>query len=144
MEVKFEVSFVAGKLRARARRTPTGISSYTPARTRTHMNVIAKSYEQACIDHHGEVISAQADIPVEVEIITHQAVPSSRKKAIEWEHATFKPDVDNVGKLVLDALNGLAYEDDKQVVKLSIQKAKRVRNIKPYTEVFVRWSDEQD
>ena len=29
-----------------------------------------------------------------------------------------KPDADNVLKLVLDALNGLAYLDDKQVTRL--------------------------
>jgi Holliday junction resolvase RusA-like endonuclease len=30
-----------------------------------------------------------------------------------------KPDVDNLAKFVLDALTGLLYRDDEQVVKLS-------------------------
>jgi Holliday junction resolvase RusA-like endonuclease len=30
-----------------------------------------------------------------------------------------KPDIDNITKTVLDALNGLAYKDDKSVVWLS-------------------------
>lgn len=33
-----------------------------------------------------------------------------------------KPDIDNVAKAVLDALNGVAYEDDKQVVILHCEK----------------------
>ena len=33
-----------------------------------------------------------------------------------------KPDIDNMAKFVLDALNGLVYEDDKQVVKLVVYK----------------------
>lgn len=33
-----------------------------------------------------------------------------------------KPDVDNVAKLVLDALNGVAYVDDKQIVELNVIK----------------------
>ena len=30
---------------------------------------------------------------------------------------TKKPDIDNVEKIILDALNGIAYDDDKQVVE---------------------------
>lgn len=33
-----------------------------------------------------------------------------------------KPDIDNIAKVVLDSLNGLAYYDDKQVVKMEITK----------------------
>ena len=33
-----------------------------------------------------------------------------------------KPDVDNLAKICLDALNGLAYKDDSQVVDLIIRK----------------------
>lgn len=33
-----------------------------------------------------------------------------------------KPDADNVAKIVLDSLNGIAYKDDSQVVYLSVQK----------------------
>jgi Holliday junction resolvase RusA-like endonuclease len=35
---------------------------------------------------------------------------------------TKKPDLDNVAKIVLDALNKLAYDDDSQVVELNITK----------------------
>ena len=33
-----------------------------------------------------------------------------------------KPDVDNIAKAVLDALNGIAYDDDKQITSLVIDK----------------------
>ena len=36
---------------------------------------------------------------------------------------TKKPDVDNVAKSVLDALNGVAWLDDSQVVRLEISKS---------------------
>ncbi len=35
---------------------------------------------------------------------------------------TMKPDNDNIAKSVLDALNGLAYVDDKQIVELKVNK----------------------
>lgn len=35
---------------------------------------------------------------------------------------TSKPDCDNVAKSVLDALNGVAFKDDSQVVELTVRK----------------------
>ena len=39
------------------------------------------------------------------------------------EYPLKKPDVDNVAKIILDALNGIAYKDDKQVVTLIVKKS---------------------
>lgn len=33
-----------------------------------------------------------------------------------------KPDIDNIIKIVMDALNGYAYQDDTQVVQLDARK----------------------
>ena len=41
-------------------------------------------------------------------------------KAMPREWHDKKPDVDNLIKAVLDALNGLAFQDDKQVVQLGM------------------------
>lgn len=35
---------------------------------------------------------------------------------------TVKPDTDNIAKSILDSLNGIAYLDDKQFVKLEVEK----------------------
>lgn len=35
---------------------------------------------------------------------------------------TVKPDVDNVIKTILDALNGVAFEDDRQIVQVECEK----------------------
>ncbi|MDF2537449.1 MAG: Holliday junction resolvase [Herbinix sp.] len=35
---------------------------------------------------------------------------------------TKKPDIDNIAKVILDALNGIAYKDDTQVVTLEVRK----------------------
>lgn len=35
---------------------------------------------------------------------------------------TIKPDCDNIGKTILDALNGIAYEDDIQIIALHVYK----------------------
>ena len=46
-----------------------------------------------------------------------------------------KPDIDNVVKLVMDALNGVAYDDDKQVVRQYAEK--RYTDGEPYIAVRV-------
>lgn len=35
---------------------------------------------------------------------------------------TKKPDIDNIGKVMLDALNKIAFKDDNQVTKLEVEK----------------------
>ena len=37
-------------------------------------------------------------------------------------YPTKKPDADNIAKVVCDALNGLAYKDDAQVIDLTVHK----------------------
>lgn len=38
------------------------------------------------------------------------------------EYAPIKPDIDNLGKFVLDALSGVVYHDDRQIAKLTMYK----------------------
>lgn len=48
----------------------------------------------------------------------------SKKKAVDMrgEPITTKPDLDNLVKSILDALNGIAYEDDAQVSDLHVSR----------------------
>ncbi|MBM3292225.1 RusA family crossover junction endodeoxyribonuclease [Candidatus Bathyarchaeota archaeon] len=70
--------------------------------------------------------------PVMVSMIFYISRPASRRKDI-WVPTT--PDLDNLEKAVLDALNGVAYIDDRFVVGKNAQK-KYVRKEDP--GVFVR------
>ncbi|WP_322874373.1 RusA family crossover junction endodeoxyribonuclease [Clostridium perfringens] len=46
------------------------------------------------------------------------------------ERPTKKLDADNIGKIILDSLNGIDYKDDSHIIDLRI--------IKKYTEDFFR------
>ena len=56
------------------------------------------------------------------------SIPSSKSK--KWKQAaaegvekpTKKPDVDNLIKIIMDALSGVIYKDDKQIIKMSVEK----------------------
>lgn len=68
------------------------------------------------------------DLPLEVEIIAGLSIPSSKSKKFKQaaaegvEKPTKKPDVDNIAKTVTDALSGVIYKDDKQIVNLTVAK----------------------
>lgn len=61
-------------------------------------------------------------------VSAYYPVPESHiKKQKERELRNFvlptkKPDIDNILKIIMDGLNGVAYHDDKQVVEVTIRK----------------------
>ncbi len=65
---------------------------------------------------------------VKVTIIAYFGIPKSTSKKKEAEmlqgniSPTKKPDADNIIKIVLDAMNKFAFNDDTQVTKLEIEK----------------------
>lgn len=113
-----------GKARARTVRRGGGKSfSYTPEGTILYENLIKTCYLQDA----GHVLFNDGQ-PLAVDIIAFYEVPKSYSKKKKREmldgqlYPTKKPDIDNIAKCVLDALNKLAYRDDTQVVKLHMEK----------------------
>ncbi len=109
--------------KARPRMTRSG-HAYTPEQTRAYEERIRLAYRTDC---RGSVPFA-AGVPVQVVILAYHAIPRSesrrrREKMLCAEILpTVKPDWDNVGKAVCDALNGLAWHDDAQVVEARVVK----------------------
>jgi len=58
--------------------------------------------------------------PLSMRICCHFKKPKSAP--VSRKYPTVKPDIDNIVKLILDAGNGILYDDDKQIVKLSVGK----------------------
>lgn len=95
---------------------------YTPRETISYENQIAMAFkagEGRCIPE-GQCVA--------VSVTAFFPVPKSyskgkRKACIDGDiRPDKKPDIDNVLKVVLDALNGLAYDDDKQVIEAICRK----------------------
>lgn len=112
-----------GKARARTVRNKyTGkVHSFTPEKTQSYEDLIRWCFKDA-----GGVY--MQDKMLDVYITAWFPIPKSFTKAKRQEiyssrlFPTTKPDCDNIIKVVLDALNGIAYEDDKQVVSLTFKK----------------------
>lgn len=97
------------------------MQSITPEATRDYERLIRWSFTQAGGKHMG-------DKDIIILITAVYPIPKSftkRKRQLAEEgqiRPKVKPDVDNIAKAVLDALNGVGYADDKQVVAFSISK----------------------
>lgn len=52
--------------------------------------------------------------------------------------APCKPDWDNIGKAVADALTGIAYRDDSQIVSAAVHKLYHAKDGQPHTRVTVQ------
>ena len=130
--VIFEVPFVRGKGRVRFVRQ-TG-RTYTPDKTAEAMERVRMAYLDAAYG-----MSAPKGVPVSVLIMTSRELPKSRPKRVTRESDIYKPDADNIAKLVLDALNGTAWVDDTQVTDLHVIKADRTRESDEIMRVAVLW-----
>lgn len=65
--------------------------------------------------------------PLRVVIDVMRCLPQTLlMRGIAQAYDTIKPDCDNLAKAVLDALNGIAYDDDKQIIELVVRKFPRV------------------
>lgn len=130
------VGEVVGKPRPRFNRMGTKVRTYTPKKGERFEELVRSSYMAQCGDMHKGA--------VKVEIAYRRVLPKSRPKKVESELDLFKPDVDNVAKAVLDALNGVAFEDDKDVVSLKVEKLPRVRIEQDELCVIVSDADDEE
>ena len=99
------------KARARTVRKGGRTWSFTPKKAAAW----EKTVKEEAVKHFDKPLTG----PIQVSMIFHMDRPKSRRKDI-WVPTT--PDLDNLEKAILDALNGVAYEDDRYVVAKNAQK----------------------
>jgi Holliday junction resolvase RusA-like endonuclease len=109
------------KQRPRAARKGRFITIYTPNETKAYESKVRKYYNSI---YNG--ILVDGSLTVEIEGIFSVPSNASKKKASEMLSGdiphTKKPDCDNMAKICLDALNGVAYTDDAIINRLNVSK----------------------
>lgn len=101
------------------------IRAYDPAKSRAYKERAAL-VAKAAAEKAGWELNTEA--PLSVKISAVLAIPrsfsrSKRQQALEGLiRPTKKPDLDNIYKCVTDALSGVIYKDDKQIVKAEMEK----------------------
>lgn len=120
-----EVTFVvAGEPRGKARprfNTKTG-HAITPSDTANYETLVKWEYARQCNAKFPD------DAMLDMRIKAFYSVPKSdskKKRAMKLAgeiRPTKKPDMDNVIKIIADALNNVAYHDDTQIVDCQVRK----------------------
>ena len=94
--------------------------AYTPDKTVNYETYVKLTYNSLDLPKlEGQIafgVSAYYPIPKST---------SQKKRNLMLSGAirpTIKPDYDNIAKIISDALNGIAYDDDKQIVDARIKK----------------------
>lgn len=119
---------VTGKIRGKARPRVCRGHAFTPKDTVQYEKLVRACYKE----QDGRYLEGS----IKALIIAYYKIPKSyTKKRVQairdgLEKPTKKPDADNIGKIILDSLNDIAYRDDSQIVELSV--------IKRYTEELER------
>ena len=103
---------IYGKPQGKARPRFANGHAYTPKQTADYERQIKNAFIAA----GGEKIENDGVI---IEIDVYYKKTAADKKKLS---PTKKPDIDNICKIVLDGLNGVAYADDKQVISLTANK----------------------
>ena len=121
MQIEFTVPGEPfGKQRPRHSRVSG--TTYTPKETKLHEQLIQWAYRRAGGHKFPE------DSEIRITIIAVMGIPKSTPKYRRADmlsgkiRPTKKPDWDNIGKLVCDALYGLAYVDDMCVCDARVVK----------------------
>ncbi len=134
--ISFEVEGLRGKGRPRFRSCGSFFQTYTDKETASYENLVKLSFLN-CSASNERYLDNQ---PLRVRLFMYQAIPSSTSKKkkqlmlLGKIYPTKKPDIDNVCKAIFDALNGVAFKDDTQIVELEITKR---YSIKEYVKVEI-------
>ena len=140
---------VPGKPQGKARaRTVTNVNtgkkhSYTPEKTKEYEQLVLMCYKGA--KSKEKFFNKE---PLVMTIVAFYEIPkSTTKKDRELIHSgelypTKKPDADNIAKIIADALNGVAYADDNQIVRMFV--FKEYAEGKPYVKVKIRRLGRED
>lgn len=121
------VSFIVygepiGKMRHRSMVLPNGmIHNYNDRKNTNYEKLVKLEYQRQCrgIYFAGEL---------EVTINAYFSIPKSWSNRNKQGAAggcirpQTKPDTDNISKIILDSLNKVAFDDDKQITDLHIHK----------------------
>ena len=138
MEIKFTVPGIPkGKERPRVCRINGRSLTYTPKQTTQYEKLVRASYTAVS----KIFFFFDKDTPLEISIIALFSIPKSVGKKLKNSMLTGdilpikKPDSDNIVKIILDALNGVAYWDDSQVCRVYFEK---IYAEKPETKVIIK------
>ena len=111
-----------GKGRPRFSTVCGHVKTRTPDQTVIYENLVKTEYRNQ------SGVRVPDDAMLDVRVMAYYTIPKSiskKKRQAMLDHKvrpTKKPDFDNIGKVICDSLNGIAYRDDAQIVDAQVRK----------------------
>lgn len=111
-----------GKGRPRFSTVCGHVKTRTPDQTVIYENLVKTEYRNQ------SGVRFSDDAMLDVRVMAYYTIPKSiskKKRQAMLDHKvrpTKKPDFDNIGKVICDSLNGIAYRDDAQIVDAQVRK----------------------
>jgi len=121
-----------GKGRPRFARRGAFVSTYTDAKTVAYEDTVRQAAKKSM--GSSEPLKTALDAFIYISFAVPLSYSKKRKEACLNGFYTKKPDIDNVGKLILDSCNNVVYVSDSQIVNLYVTK----RYGDPHIEVLFR------
>ena len=118
-----------GKQRARVCRTD---HTFTPAKTVNYEALVKQTFAAKYPDFMP--MSGPVRMILSIWLMPSKETQRKIKKSIARIYPIIKPDADNILKIVADALSGLAFVDDKQIISVYAEKK---YSLKPCVEVIL-------
>jgi len=111
-----------GKGRPKFARRGNFVSTYTPTKTRDYETVIKEAAKKAMGSN--ELLETPVTVAIYITVPVPQSYSKKRTEAClkDIERPIKKPDIDNIAKCFLDAMNDIVYKDDTQVLTLHVTK----------------------
>lgn len=140
--------FIPGKPRGKGRPRFFKGHAVTDSKTREYESLVGDRAQAAMNDLARAIGLKKADAiidnPCDVDVIAFFAVPKSYSKvkrecALNQVLKPNKPDADNIAKIVLDGMNGIAFSDDAHVWRVVCEK--RYSDTIEGVQVNVYWEE---
>lgn len=127
MKITFEIlGDPMGKGRPKFSSAGKFVRTYTPKETENYENKVVFFYKKATeyyFDKNELEVNIVAYFKLNKEHYKKKGInQAGQDKLLGLINPTKKPDCDNIAKIILDSLNGIAYYDDSQVVRLNVEK----------------------
>lgn len=92
--------------------------TFTPGKTVEYENLVRLAWIQS----GSAKLSGALYVFIKAIFTPPKSTSKKKRAAMIGTGYCHKPDCDNIAKSILDALNGIAYDDDAQVVEIAVKK----------------------
>lgn len=110
-----------GKGRPRFRRIGKYVSTYNPKSTSDYEKLVIKSFQEQ-VKSDMSKWTGKVRIDIQAMFLPPKSLSKKQREYLDGHPHLKKPDADNISKIILDSLNGIAYKDDSQIYELTVSK----------------------